>query len=56
MSAGDIRPGEWVDAAIRAVRSVPYGPEIIVGLAIVVGLRLILVPIVQAVYGGQRKS
>lgn len=51
MSAGDIRPGEWVDAAISAVRAVPYGPQIVVGLAIVVGLRLILVPIVQAIWG-----
>lgn len=51
MSTGDIRPGEWVEAAVSAVRAVPHGPEIVVGLAIVVGLRLILVPIVQAIWG-----
>ena len=47
MNPGDWMPGEWVDA----VCGVPHGPQIVVGLAIIVGCRLILVPIVRALWG-----
>ena len=44
-------PAKWVDAIAKFVGTLPYGVEILIGAAVVLGVRYALVPLIQALRG-----
>lgn len=51
MSWPDLDPQLWLDAILKAVRTLPYGVEILLGLVGVAIVRWGLVPLILAVRG-----